>query len=113
MGVGYQQRAFDEHAVGGEQGDELVGRRAWNALFHIQFAVPLSAGIEELLQGHSSAGNPLTQFLGRWGSLDNVSGGYFDVVVGEPFGRFPAGAARRVLKKQSFHLGLFKMRYGG
>ena len=113
MGVGYQQRAFDEHAVGGKQGDELVGRRAWNALFHIQFAVPLSAGIEELLQGHSSAGNPVTQFLGRWGSLDNVSGGYLDVVVGEPFGRFPAGAARRVLKKQSFHLGLFKMRYGG
>lgn len=104
MGVGYQQRAFDEHAVGGKQGDELVGRRAWNALFHIQFAVPLSAGIEELLQGHSSAGNPLTQFLGRWGSLDNVSGGYFDVVVGEPFGRFPAGTARRVLKKQNFHL---------
>lgn len=93
----------DEHAVGGEQADELGVGRTGDAVFHAPLAVEPAAGVEKLRQGERAPPRPLSQLAGRGRLGHNVAptGG---ITFGfEPAQRLGARGALRIVENDGPH----------
>ena len=104
-GVGDEQGALDEHAVGGQQGELLILGHLRQAGGQGELAVFHAAGVEEAAQGEPAEAMPLTQ-LGFGGAVfSDVAGREGDRLLFEPEASLAACAARRVFKKKGSHGG--------
>lgn len=86
-----EERAFDQHAVGGKQADLFGIAHAGKLFLEVECLVSEAAGVEKAARFAAAALNPLFEFGFSGAVVDDVSVLKFNTVVQQPLSGLLAG----------------------
>jgi hypothetical protein len=101
--VGNQNGAFDQHAVGSQQGYLVIQAHAGKPVFQIHALVQQAAGIEKPLGRQAALFNPGPEFLRRGILLHNMAVLIGNALLVKPLFSFLASRALGIFNKQGRH----------